>query len=182
MKKIWMALTALALTVSAGAADKKADEVAAKPDGFATTLNAGLSLTDGNSETLAANASLATEGQKEGLGSVLAGIEANYGESTGTRTTTAADGTTTTADDSEKTVENAKAYVNVKKTLSPRTFASLDGSVFYRINERVQIGLEMNNINNAEQRTYMMQNGAGDHITSWYVNDRRYAATVRVSF
>lgn len=61
-------------------------------------------------------------------------------------------------------------------------FGQLDGSVFYRINERVQIGLEMNNINNAEQRTYMMQNGAGDHITSWYVNDRRYAATVRVSF
>ena len=131
MKKIWMALTALALAVSAGAAEKKTDAAAAKPDGFATTLNAGLSLTDGNSETLAANAGLATEGQKEGLGSVLAGVEANYGESTATRTTTAADGTTTTADDSEKTVENAKAYVNVKKTLSPRTFASLDGSVFY---------------------------------------------------
>ena len=144
MKKIWMALTALALAVSAGAAEKKTAAAATKPDGFATTLNAGLSLTDGNSETLAANAGLATEGQKEGLGSVLAGIDANYGESTATRTTTAADGTTTTADDSEKTVENAKAFVNVKKTLSPRTFASLDGSVFYDdialINYRATLG------------------------------------------
>jgi hypothetical protein len=46
----------------------------------------------------------------------------------------------------------------------------------------VQLGLEMNNINNAEQRTIMDQNGAGSRVTSWYVNDRRYAATLRVTF
>ena len=46
----------------------------------------------------------------------------------------------------------------------------------------MQLGLEMNNLNNAEQRTIMKQNGAGDRVTSWYVNDRRYAATLRVNF
>lgn len=61
-------------------------------------------------------------------------------------------------------------------------FGQLDGSVFYRINDHVQLGLEMNNLNNAEQRTIMKQNGAGDRVTSWYVNDRRYAATLRVNF
>ncbi len=61
-------------------------------------------------------------------------------------------------------------------------FGQLDGSIFYRINDHLQLGLEMNNLNNAEQRTIMKQNGAGDHVTSWYVNDRRYAATIRVSF
>ncbi len=118
MKKILMVLAVLALAVSAPAAEKKAADEAVKKDGFTTALNAGLTMTDGNSETMAANAGLVTEGEKEGLGSVIAGVEGNYGEST--------------VDDVEETmVENAKAYANVKKTLSPRTFASLDGSVLY---------------------------------------------------
>ncbi|MEJ1097970.1 MULTISPECIES: TonB-dependent receptor [unclassified Pseudoxanthomonas] len=61
-------------------------------------------------------------------------------------------------------------------------YGQLDSSIFYRFNEHVQIGLEMNNLNNAEQRTIMDQNGAGERVTSWYVNDRRYAATIRVTF
>lgn len=131
MKKILIMLAAAALAVSAPAAEKKAAEAAAKKDGFTTALNAGLTLTDGNSETLAANASLLTEGEKKGLGSLRAGVEGNYGESTATTTTTAADGTTTTADENEKTVDNAKVFANVRKTLSPRTFALLDGSALY---------------------------------------------------
>ena len=55
-------------------------------------------------------------------------------------------------------------------------------SIFYRFSDHVQVGLEMNNLNNAEQRTLMDQNGAGSRVTSWYVNDRRYAATLRLSF
>ena len=81
-------------------------------------MNAGLTMTDGNSETLAANASLVTEGEKAQLGSVRAGVEGNYGEST-------VDGVKDT------TVENAKVFANAKKTLTPRTFASLDGTVLY---------------------------------------------------
>ncbi|HWU69868.1 MAG TPA: TonB-dependent receptor [Pseudoxanthomonas sp.] len=61
-------------------------------------------------------------------------------------------------------------------------YGQLDGSIFYRFSDNVQIGLEMNNLNNAEQRTIMKQNGAGSHVTSWYVNDRRYAATLRFTF
>ncbi|MFT3754640.1 MAG: TonB-dependent receptor [Pseudoxanthomonas sp.] len=61
-------------------------------------------------------------------------------------------------------------------------FGQLDGSIFYRFSDHVQFGLEMNNLNNAEQRTIMGQNGAGNHVTSWYVNDRRYAATLRFTF
>lgn len=61
-------------------------------------------------------------------------------------------------------------------------YGQLDSSIFYRFNEHVQVGLEMNNLNNAEQRTIMDQNGAGSRVTSWYVNDRRYAATIRVTF
>ena len=62
------------------------------------------------------------------------------------------------------------------------SFGQLDGSIFYRFSDHVQVGLEMNNLNNAEQRTIMDQNGAGRRTTSWYVNDRRYAATLRFTF
>jgi len=61
-------------------------------------------------------------------------------------------------------------------------YGQLDGSVFYAFNDNLKLGLEMNNLNNAEQRTIMAQNASGKHITSWYVNDRRYALTLRASF
>ena len=132
MKKILAVLAAVALAGSVSAAEKKAEKNAeVKKPGFATSLNAGLTMTDGNSETLAANASLATEGEKEGLGSVIAGIEGNYGESTVESTSTDADGNVATTEADEKTIENAKAHANAKKTLSPMTFAYLDGSLLY---------------------------------------------------
>jgi len=61
-------------------------------------------------------------------------------------------------------------------------FGQLDGSIFFKFNENFQIGLEANNLNNAEQRTLMEQNGAGKRVTSWFVNDRRYALTLRATF
>jgi iron complex outermembrane recepter protein len=61
-------------------------------------------------------------------------------------------------------------------------YGQLDGSIFYSFNEHVKLGLEMNNLNNAEQRTIMYQNASGKHVTSWYVNDTRYALTLRVAF
>ncbi|HSX64497.1 MAG TPA: TonB-dependent receptor, partial [Pseudoxanthomonas sp.] len=61
-------------------------------------------------------------------------------------------------------------------------YGQLDASVFYSFNDNIKLGLEMNNLNNAEQRTIMDQNGAGKRVTSWYVNDTRYAATLRVTF
>ncbi len=137
MKKWIVGCAVLALAVSAGAAEKKAKKkVAAEPEvaekpAWVTTLNAGLTLTDGNSETLGANVGLVVTGEKEGLGSVIIGADANYGESTLTTETTDADGNAVVTKADEKTVENAKAFFNVKKTLSPMTFVSLDGSVLY---------------------------------------------------
>ena len=61
-------------------------------------------------------------------------------------------------------------------------YGQLDGSIFFAFNDNLKLGLEMNNLNNAEQRTIMYQNAAGKHVTSWYVNDRRYALTLRASF
>lgn len=137
MKKWMVALMIVALAASASAAEKKAKktavtepEAAAKP-AWTTSLNAGLTVTDGNSETMAANASLVTEGEKVGLGSVIAGIEANYGESTVKTETTDAQGNVTVSETDETTIENVQAYANVKKTLSPKTFTYLDGSVLY---------------------------------------------------
>ncbi|MGD9612529.1 MAG: YdiY family protein [Kiritimatiellia bacterium] len=134
MKRFFMVLTALALAVSAAAAEQKANPTAAEeaaPKGMATALNAGLTMTDGNSETLAANVGLKTEGEKEGLGSVLAGAEFNYGESTVKTETTDEAGVVTVAESDEKTIENARIFANVKKTLSPKTFAVLDAKALY---------------------------------------------------
>lgn len=100
-------------------------------NGFKSTLSVGVSLTDGNSETLQANAAIITEGEKTGLGSVRAGIEGNYGEST-------------VDDQKDTTVENARVFSNVKKTISTMTFGYMDGSVLYddiaQIDYRATIG------------------------------------------
>ena len=134
MKKIVMMLV-LAMAVSASAAEKKAkkaEEAAVPKDGWTTTLNAGLTMKDGNSETLAANVGLAAEGEKDGLGSVIAGADFNYGESTVSSTATdPATGESVVTETEETTVENAKIFANAKKTLSPKTFAYLDGTVLY---------------------------------------------------
>lgn len=85
---------------------------------FKHTLSLGANLTDGNSETLTANAAWLSEGEKDQLGSVRLGLEGNYGE-------------TTTDDVDEVTVENAKAFANAKKTLSEKAFVYTDASVTY---------------------------------------------------
>ncbi len=95
--------------------------------GFKHSLSLGASLTDGNSETMQANASLVTEGEKEGLGSVRAGVDANYGETT--IVTTDEDGMTSESTDT--TIENVRIFAGAKKTITARTFASVDASVLY---------------------------------------------------
>lgn len=90
-----------------------------KPDGFSHALNLGGTLTDGNSDTLQINAAITTEGHKEGLGSIRAGIEGNYGESK------------KNGEEKEKTIENIRVFANTKKTLSPKTFASIDASLLH---------------------------------------------------
>lgn len=89
----------------------------------------GATLTDGNSETMNANGSLIVTGEKDRLGSFKAGIEGNYGENTTTETRVNPDGTTTEVDKDETTISNAKLFGTARKTLSPMTFAYLDGSL-----------------------------------------------------
>jgi putative salt-induced outer membrane protein YdiY len=100
--------------------------------GFKNTLSLGATMTDGNSETLQLNGALVSEGEKPGLGSVRMGIEGNYGENTNTNGT------------KDTTVKNAKAFINVKKTITERTFGSLDATALYdeiaKIDYRVTVG------------------------------------------
>lgn len=107
---VWMA----AALVVAGVASGQAQETAK----FETTLSIGATMTDGNSETLQANAALIAEGERDDLGSVRAGIEGNYGEAT-------------VDEETDTTVENAKLFGNAKKTLSEKTFAYVDATLVY---------------------------------------------------
>ena len=91
---------------------------------FEKSLALGVNLTDGNSETMMANGSLLLAGEKDRLGSFKAGLEGNYGENT---KRTVVDGVEVEED--ETTVSNVKIFGTVKKTLSPRTYVYLDGSV-----------------------------------------------------
>jgi putative salt-induced outer membrane protein YdiY len=90
----------------------------AQEGGLETTVAGGVTLTDGNSETLLANGSVVSEGEDPGLGSIRFGVEGNYGENT-------VDGEKST------TTENVTAFGNAKKTLSEMTFAYLDARVLH---------------------------------------------------
>jgi len=85
-------------------------------DGFATKLALGLNLTDGNSQSMQVNGSVVSEGEKKGLGSVRLGADVGYGE-------------TTVENVDEKTVDNARVFANVRKTLSECSFAYVDSAV-----------------------------------------------------
>ncbi|MGA1530527.1 MAG: DUF481 domain-containing protein [Kiritimatiellia bacterium] len=87
-------------------------------DGFKHTLSLGATLTDGNSETMTANASWLSGGEKDHFGSVRIGLEGNYGE-------------TTSDEVDEVTIENAKAFANAKKTLSEMSFVYVDATWMY---------------------------------------------------
>lgn len=90
---------------------------AAEPEGKrAVSFHAGLTLTDGNSEALQAHAGLLAEGERRGLGSYQAGLEAGFAESR-------------VGDRTETTRETARLFGNAKRTLTPRTYANLDAFV-----------------------------------------------------
>jgi len=58
----------------------------------------------------------------------------------------------------------------------------LDGSISYAINDNFSVGLQMNNITNAETRTILHQRAVGDRYASHFVNDTRYALTLSANF
>ncbi len=79
-------------------------------------------------------------------------------------------------------------------------FGQLDASVFFRINENIQVGIEANNISNTTQKLlvgpykYTLAADSGtpaynvDYVdprlyrNGWFTFDRRVAATIRVTF
>jgi putative salt-induced outer membrane protein YdiY len=99
---------------------------------FTHTFALGATITDGNSDSRQGNVSWLTEGEKEGLGAIRLGAEGNYGEGRGDN------------GQMDKTIENAKVFGNVKKTLTPMTYAYVDASYFYDdialIDYRITVG------------------------------------------
>lgn len=68
-------------------------------------------------------------------------------------------------------------------------YGQLDASVFYHINKNMQVGLQMNNLNNAVVRTLMGPTSYGDGVVDyrlynrgWFVADRRYELVFRAQF
>lgn len=68
-------------------------------------------------------------------------------------------------------------------------YGQLDASVFYRIDKNMQVGLQMNNLNNAKVRTLMGPTSYGDGVVDtrlynrgWFVADRRYELVFRATF
>ena len=60
-------------------------------------------------------------------------------------------------------------------------YGQLDASLFYTFNERLSVGLEAQNINNAEFRQLMDQH-IGARGRAWFVSGPRYTAQVRYNF
>lgn len=59
----------------------------------------------------------------------------------------------------------------------------LDGSVFYKVNDTVTVGVQLTNIANTQTKTIMILDGQGAEAgRSWFVNDRRAALLLKATF
>ncbi|WBO21547.1 TonB-dependent receptor [Sphingomonas abietis] len=62
------------------------------------------------------------------------------------------------------------------------SYGQLDGSIFFKfMNDKVSFGIEAQNLNNAQNRVLMKQS-TGLMGRAWFVSDRRYTASMRVTF
>ena len=102
----WTGIFALATTLAYAEAD------------FDSTLNFGLTITEGNSETILGNVALESEGVFASGNSLRLGIEGNYGEST-------------VDDQKETTVENVRGSAKYQHQISKRWYAALNASALY---------------------------------------------------
>jgi putative salt-induced outer membrane protein YdiY len=100
-------------------------------EGWQSSLQAGLTLTEGNSDSLRGHAGLSLEGKLEDVGALRAGVEGNYGKSR-------VDGRRGTD------VENARAYLSARKTLSRLTFTYFNLTALHdgqaKVDYRVVLG------------------------------------------
>ena len=85
---------------------------------FETTLNLGLTLTEGNSETLLGNAALVSTGKRSCGTSIRLGAEGNYGESK-------------LQDTKQTTVENIRGFITAQQNISKRWYAALNTAALY---------------------------------------------------
>jgi putative salt-induced outer membrane protein YdiY len=115
MKKIMSGICVGIVGVSIGAGSAFAQAAAAPVlDGkWHTSAAVGLTVTDGNSETLLGTIGVLSE-KKTPENEMRLGADFAYGE-----------------DQSETTTENAKAYAGYKHLINERAYGSLDGSVEY---------------------------------------------------
>ena len=60
-------------------------------------------------------------------------------------------------------------------------YGQLDASAFYKVNDRITIGIEAQNINNAMYKQFMQQH-IGDMGRAWFVSGPRYTAQLRYTF
>ncbi|MDZ4261313.1 MAG: TonB-dependent receptor, partial [Pseudomonadota bacterium] len=59
----------------------------------------------------------------------------------------------------------------------------LDGSVFYKFNDSISIGLQATNLLDTESKTIMILDDGGTQAgRSWFIQDRRVSAVVRATF
>ena len=112
MRNVWMTSMAVALIATIAMTDGRAHDE--EKDEQGTSVLAGVSLTDGNSDTLNVNVGLEHVcGTSEDVDQVIAKLEWNYGET-----------------DDQTTTENALGEVTWTHTLSGDSYAYLAASLF----------------------------------------------------
>jgi TonB-dependent receptor len=62
------------------------------------------------------------------------------------------------------------------------SYGQLDGSIFFKLGSHLSLGVEAQNIANNENRVLMKQSAIGTRTRAWFVSDRRFTATARVTF
>ncbi|KOR40520.1 TonB-dependent receptor [Xanthomonas oryzae] len=79
--------------------------------------------------------------------------------------------------------------VNLRLPIWADDFGQLDGSVFYRFNDHVQLGVQANNLTNSVTKVLMGPTSYDDgevdyrlYNRSWFVNDRRYSLVLRMNW
>jgi putative salt-induced outer membrane protein YdiY len=129
MNKTMIIAIAVSSILSMGVAVAEEEE---DTEGFESQFVAGLTLTEGNSETLAINGGASTK-KIDGDRQCMAGVDFNYGEQT-----------STTSGKTETTVENVTAFAQSKKNLREKTYGYFGADFLYddiaAVDYRVTLG------------------------------------------
>lgn len=165
MNRFMMIAATIALSSSVIAQEAKEAE-------FDTTLAAGLTLTKGNSESSQFNASILTVGEKENLGSIRAGAEFNYGEST-------------VDDESDVSTENFKLFGNAQKEINKFNTYYLDGSYFEdnvaEVDYRITFGPGFGHYTIKNPETKLLFEAGPSYVWESVAGDSDHFAALRIA-